>query len=403
MANLSPQAKAIGAIAVVGAVAGTFLYTNVVNSAQEGKGAPQQGQSQGGQGQSMPGGSDKGGPGGSKSLEDRVLRDKGPGTDSDAPPWAGPSPTEPNPHQQGGGKPTGAGSKKGDEFGDLWVILRDANGVPILFKDADGDGTYDANEACTTSTEGCYPQPYYVDASNNIVLIPLDVEGHPVDESLTVEVDLGRLNLGRAPSKVSDHALGEALDTILQTGAVLSLDASGRIVITVDGVSKTIDSPLENLALYVALLTDGANLTGDLKTQFDAAVAALSALYTSSFNEMDLTASLLAAGADKTGTITVDMVAYLNTIYDIAAMSPTDYVNYSTFNYDRASLYNVTITYNELNPDGSTTLVTGTILDLVFGGTNVTDESGIDAYAQAADDALQVIEFIHETIHDLVP
>ena len=319
--------------------------------------------------------------GGSRHLEDRVFSDDGGTT-----------------HGRGSG-----GGKKGDDYGDLWVVLRDANGVPILFKDADSDGTYDAGEECTTSTAGCFPQPYYIDANNNIVLIQLDVEGHPLVEDQTIEVEFGRLNVGRAPSKVLDKSLGRAIDAILQTGAVLSMDASGRIVITVDGVSKTIDSPLENIALYTALMTDGANLPADLKTRFDTAVVALSSLYSPSYNKMDMSASLLAAGADKTSSIGIDMVAYLNNIYDIATMTPTDFIDYSTFDYNRSSLYNVMITYNELNPDGSTTQVTGTILDLVFGGVNVTDTSGIDSFSQAADDALQVIEFVHEVIHDLQP
>jgi len=393
MIKLTKLVKAVSGITLVCVLA----YMPNVMAANPDKGGKGAGQKQGQAG----GQKGSGKSGGSKSLEDRVLKDDG--SDSDRPDWAGPGATGTNPHQQGGGKPPGAGSKKGDDFGDLWVVLRDANGVPVLFKDADGDGIYDPGEECTTSTAGCYPQPYYLDANNNIVLIALDEEGHPVNDGLTVEVEFGRLNIGRAPTKVLDHSLETALDSILQVGAVLSLDASGRIVITVAGVSKAIDSPLENIALYVALLTDGANLSADVKAKFDTAVAALSTLYSSTYGEMDLASSLLAAGADKTGELTVDMVAYLNNIYGIAAMTTSDFVDYSTFDYDRSSLYNVTITYNELNPDGSTVPVSGTIMDLVFGGVNVTDTSGIDAFTQAADDALKVIEFVHTVIHDLQP
>jgi hypothetical protein len=348
--------------------------------------------------------------GGSQSLEEKVLDDgggkpdvKGPGADSDAPPWAGPSPTEPNPHQQGGGKPTGAGTKKGDEYGDLWVVLRDANGVAILFKDADGDGVYDAGEECTGDTTGCYPQPYYLDANGNVVLIQLDAEGSPVNADLTQEVEFGRLNIGRSPTKVVEKALDTAMTSILGATS-LSLDDAGRIVLTLaDGTTKTIDAPLENISLYIALLTDGANLPAELKATFDSVVAKLSALYTAEgISEMDLTAALLAAGADKTGTISLDLVAYLNAIYGIADMTSSDFVDYSTFDYNRAEVFSGTITYQELQPDGSTIPVTGTILDLVFGGVNVTDASGIDAFAQAADDALKVIAFIHDPIHDLV-
>ncbi len=68
------------------------------------------------------------------------------------------------------------------------------------------------------------------------------------------EVEFGRLSVSRSPNKVSDHSLAEALTTLTVTGAVVTQDAAGRLVITVDGVSKTIDSPLENLALYKAIL-----------------------------------------------------------------------------------------------------------------------------------------------------
>lgn len=44
--------------------------------------------------------------------------------DSDRPAWAGGNP-ELNPHAgAGGGKPVGAGSKKGDLYGDLIMLLR---------------------------------------------------------------------------------------------------------------------------------------------------------------------------------------------------------------------------------------------------------------------------------------
>ena len=74
------------------------------------------------------------------------------------------------------------GTKKGDELSaTMWIILRDENGVPIL--NADG-----------------FVQP--LDKDGN--LIPLDAEGAPIDESLAVEVELGRTNVGRSPTKVLD-------------------------------------------------------------------------------------------------------------------------------------------------------------------------------------------------------
>ena len=310
-------------------------------------------------------------PRGGKSMSD-VLRGDSSGEegeeDSDRPAWAGPNPTGENPHQQGGGQPGEAGTNKGDSYGDLWVVLRNpVTGVPILNEDG-------------------FVQP--VDADGN--LIPLDDEGHPLDESLTQEVDFGRLNIGRAPTKVFDHALTEALDKI-SSGGTLTLDPAGRI--EVDG--EAIDSPLENLALYVALMTDDSRL--------DPVADQLHALYdANNVTRLDLAASLLAAGADKTGTVTVDMVAYLNTMYNIASMTGGDYpVSYTTYDYDRAATYDGNITYYVQAADGTVTQVTKPIMDAVFNNEPYTsaDGAGITDFTQAVDDALQMIEFVHEQIH----
>jgi hypothetical protein len=42
---------------------------------------------------------------------------------------------------------------------------------------------------------------------------------------------------------------------LLNSATAVSFDPAG--VVTVDGVAKTIDSPLENLAIYVALMATG--------------------------------------------------------------------------------------------------------------------------------------------------
>lgn len=118
---------------------------------------------------------------GNRSLDDILRGAAGRGgedrggeedEDSDRPDYAGQrgGPTE---H---GGRPSDSGSG-GDLFGDMYVILRDANGVPIL--NAAG-----------------FVQP--IDANGN--LIPLDAEGAPIDPSLAIEVELGRLNVGGRPA-----------------------------------------------------------------------------------------------------------------------------------------------------------------------------------------------------------
>ena len=330
----------------------------------------------------------RGGKGGVKDvLRGEGERVPGPGADSDAPPWAGPNATGTNPHQQGGGKPGGAGSKKGDVYGDMWVVLRDVNGVPILVKwtDSNEDGINDTQVICTSPSTGCFVQP--LDSDGNP--IPLDAEGAPLDETATQEVDLGRLNVGRAPSTVSQHSLDEAISAI-SSATSLTLDTSGRLV--VDGTA--IDSPLENLALYVAIMTNDpklASIEDKLRALYDA----------NHITYMDLASSLLAGAADKTGEITTDLVAYMNVILGISPMTADNHIDYTTFDYNRDTTYSGDITYYVQKTDGTVVSVTEPILQAVFDGQSYTSDSGmgIADFAQAADDALEVIDFVHTQIH----
>jgi hypothetical protein len=94
---------------------------------------------------------------------------------------------------------------------------------------------------------------------------------------LIEEVSFGRLNQGRAPEAVLNHAFDEAINAINQAKNIV-IDASGRLLLTtdvydefltnpdgtpllIDTVTKAIDSPLENLALYVKLMKDGHLIT----------------------------------------------------------------------------------------------------------------------------------------------
>ena len=310
---------------------------------------------------------------GGRSLQD-IFRDVtgvGGGEDSDAPEWAG----QPGGKSgMGGGQPGSAGSKKGDLFGYLWVILRDDNGVPIL------------------SAEG-FVQP--LDAEGN--LIPLDEEGKPIDESLTVEVEIGRLNVGRAPTKVLDRRAEEVV-TLLNSATDVSVDAAGRLVLTVDGEAKTIDSPLENLALYVALMTDGtiAGVSDLPGTDYDFLVDGK--LTT---EDLAAAASFLAAATDKDGAFTADEVAYIDAFLGINLVKVGDVtysnVDYSTFSYDRSDTYeNATATVLVEQSDGSWVPQTVNVYDTVFASTDYSGTGTLSAYTQAADDARAVIEFIHE-------
>ena len=290
----------------------------------------------------------------------------------------GPSDEAKGPHYGGGreatGKPVNAGTKKGDLLGDMWVILRDENGVPIL--NADG-----------------FVQP--LDKDGN--LIPLDAEGAPIDESLTVEVELGRTNVGRSPSKVIDRQLDEAVADINAASAV-SLDASGRLVLTIDGVDKTIDSPLENLAIYKVLMTTGTipgitdpSKLGDLSFLADGVKTA---------DDLKAATGFLAGATDKEGALSIDEVVYLDQVLGIPGTITGEdgktYVDFSSFNYDRQSVYgDTTVQVLVETSPGVYEVKTVNVYDVVFGSADTTG-TGVDGFTQAADDARAVLLFAHD-------
>ena len=309
---------------------------------------------------------------------DALLAEEGE-EDSDRPPWAGVPGKEGKP----GGGSGGTDRKKGVDYGDIWVILRNDLGQPIL--DANGNIQPCLDIACTQviqlTPEGDLP-PEYADK--------------------VIEVDFGRLNIARSPDKVLTHSLEEALSKLDGGvfGTTVTLDPAGRLV--VDGVA--IDSPLENLALYAALVTtpavDGV-VTLSIKVDNEGGGTTT---YTFSVPEsvrLDLAASALAAASDKTGTLNVDTVMGLTSILDVdSALSNL----VGSYTYDRTDTYkDVQIWIMvEVSP-GVLVPKLVNVLDVVQFNTVPTidgDNNGIDRFAQAADDALQVLEYVHDNAID---
>ena len=322
------------------------------------------------------GSSDRGGGASADSgrPEDKGGRPEGVGggdEDSDRPDWAG----TPGGSAGRGGPPDAGGG--GDLYGDLYVILRDAQGVPILSEDG-------------------FVQP--IDAEGN--LIPLDEEGHVLDESLVQEVEFGRLSVSRAPDDVLEGRSEEVL-YVLNNATDLSVDPAGRLVVTVDGETRTIDAPLENLSIYVALMETGSieGVTNDLG-DFNFLVDGIKTI-----EDMEAAASFLAAATDKTGEFTTDEIAYLNLILDIDVTDHTDSadvqysdVDFSSFTYDRVADYDgVTTTILVEQEDGSWLPTEVDVYDFVFAGTPDTATDGtLEAFTQAAEDSRIVINYIHE-------
>ena len=297
----------------------------------------------------------------------------------------------------GGGKPDHAGTKKGDLYGDQYVLLRDVdptdgggNGEPVL--DVNG-------QQILVGTDGSLIH-YVYDAATGDYIIPAD------KLSVVQTVELGRANVARAPDKVMEKSLNEALSKVMSAEEVTA-DAAGRLMC--DGV--TIDSPLENLALYQYLMTAGGELAWPaVRDAWPEPLAALEGWDPS---------SLLGAAFDKTMPISMDAVLYQNTTLgvNVSNTQGTRYFDFTgqnneSYSHSREDRWaDVYIQwYEDIDADGDLELVEPTsVFEAVFGGQEWTDQyltadgtmasaerSGVNDFAQAVEDARAVINFMHE-------
>ena len=104
---------------------------------------------------------------------------------------------------------------------------------------------------------------------------------------------------------------------------------------------------------------------------------------------------------EQAGELTVDEVAYINAFLDINTVRQGDVtysnIDYSSFSYDRSDVYgNVTVTVLIQQPDGSWVPTEVNVYDAVFGNVDSSGSGSLSTFAQAAEDARAVIEYIHE-------
>ena len=362
----------------------------------------------------------------------------------------------------------------GDLYGDLYVILRDVNGAPILgpngciqpISSMDGSTTLpDGTEVVVVAGEP-FELATYTDSEGVLI----ECELTETMAAWVQGVDFGRLDLGRAPEGVIAHAFDEAINK-MNAATGFSIDPAGRIMYTVDGESfSTIDAPAENLALYIKMMKDGHWITLDTApvepgdkgkkgsgsgpppgdgpsteerpVLSDQAIALLDGIGYGNLGDVDndlnshdllLAASLLAGAADKSGTMTLDQVVYINSIYGINQLGTiidakgNKYVDFGVFEYSRSQAYanrgtpgcEQSSSVWVLQPVTETTFET-TCMDLlgydpvsnpdynsvhfvdkteIYETEGLTDyevfDSNIRGFAQAADDALQALEYIH--------
>mgnify|MGYP001416677952 CR=1 FL=1 len=388
----------------------------------------------------------------------------------------------------GGGSPgdhgrqndsSSSGVPWGDLFGDQWALIRDVgmdgDGAPILFDwnwppelTIEGDLTitlgdlpinYDANSGSCLQPFSYQPIsgvaledqftyfPYYdsYGTEHTVYLVPLDDECKIPDaytelwgEDVT-EVESGRLNVARSNQYIFDAAYEEALSTINRATAI-GLDPAGRLLLMdlieddiIIADRKTIDSPLENLALYQRILLDGClspteNLSLGQTAELALNTAGLSELVcdlsgatTVTSTDLLRAASFLGGSGDKTGRVDVDLVVYLNNALGLnettiehrmgGSVQVVGYYSFGAFQYARdASDLSNRATLLTPPPEGSGLFdaegypVQFDVMDVAimpqvftqsWDGPVQANGMPIVNFARAADDATAIINYIH--------
>jgi hypothetical protein len=368
-------------------------FSSVISSVYAGEGSGEKGMghkgamggAQGGQSENDRGGqSHKGG----KSILEVLAEDEGdPGGEGNRGFAGGNSG---NPSDTGSGKPTDA---HGEDFGDIVIVERDDLGNPtglVMIYTVNEDGETVVSRTAEYTADG---------------ELPALEEGE-----FFIPVEFGRMNVARSPESVIEHSLIEALSK-LDSAETVSLDPSGRLVFTTaEDETFTIDSPLENLALYEALLTapeaDDGSITLSVTTTVEGGgTVTYDWTIPSDWDRLDLAASALAASSDKTGDLTIDEIvnisSFLNVDDELALLVGDYSYNPEDAYPDELKIWilvpdanDPTILYKEevsINDYVSFTEVDDSSIQQDEG-----DTDGIDEFADAANDAVQVLEFVHD-------
>lgn len=343
----------------------------------------------------------------------------------------------------GGGGNGGTGPDKGDLYGDAVYLLRNVDtGVPeiingcirpimgrdglVLAINADQATADYVPETAPESIEGWYnceqdPQDLEAADSNVKTVIMADDDGDDELEACDVisrcldyveEADMGRLSILKAPERVLDRQLEEAISKF-ESGGEVSLDASGRPVVG----EETFDSPLLNLALYREFHFWGAIVKNPLEDDEEL-------VYDPGQDFILAAAFGLGAGDDKEDPgidheIAVRSAAIIGLgeqIHELAladsAVLPDShkfeyegttsyYVNYEGFSYSRADTFPGNICYDFFDEElGDYVRTSRPIIEAVFAGDPVPYPVAeqLTGFAQAANDARRVLVFVHDNL-----
>jgi len=322
-------------------------------------------------------------------------------------------------------KPPGAGNGGGEEvvtpdYGDLIKLYRNANGVPILTAES-------CWQPLALEDQNTCPDTCLVDGAP-VPIIRVDPATCAIPEECAPcaqEVDFGRMNEARSSEEVFAAQLADVVVN-LATADCVTLDPAGRLVTSrVDGeeiTSGAIDSPLQNLAIYRQLMMNG--YLGDASSPIELPADVL-----------DTAARALGAASDKAGEVDVDLVAYLNQIIGLSdadtptilekeclniqqevmgtvRMVNTCFLLYGSYGYAREDNFSslpapayipddtpVEGYFEHLALDDaavpSFVIEQGPIIEDVFDNEPGFTDGNIGGFAQAADDARAVIDYMH--------
>lgn len=277
-----------------------------------------------------------------------------------------------------GGGEQGGGPANGDLYGDLYQILRDVNGVPVLYEHTDGN---------------FYVKP--TDANGDTLAFFINDEGEQdFYGAEPIEVEISRLNIIRALDRVLDNAMKEVVAVISQHNIIF--DPGGRIVGEVNGVYTTIESPLANMTIYKKIMP--FQTVGDL---FDGASSVTG--FIKGMDDMLLAAACLAGATNKESTMTIDQLVYFNTFAELTGENPlTDrvgnkYYNFEGFKHNREMYKD---RYLDVIKIVGTSVARDTMSVFEFmewGSYDGTGKSATYQFLDAVNDATHVLYQVHES------
>jgi len=301
-------------------------------------------------------------------------------------------------------------SAKGDLFGDLWILKRDENGAPLL--DVNGCVQPLPVEPIVLTVIGEYGEELEV----VLETVPMQLEEYMDGlfkcavvvgfEDYVQEVEIGRLNCVRTaltnPNVLNKHLI-EAVNTLNSSVAPLKRDQAGRLVFTTEYIDssgatqlkeKAVDSPLQSLALYRALMRKGT-FDGPVKTKLEGVETIV---------DLDLRADLLVEhgleylkGTTETGLPGEPILPLLD----------NGYADFSGFSHASDADYaGVEVNYVQMHAEdeaGFTCKYTDVVNDDMHQRVLQADiamETMLQAFLHHAEDARNIILFTHRVIQD---